>query len=145
MKKNRSYFVGVGAYNGKCVLMDSNRDSNGFLNHVNEQHSQLKLLCCLMTDTIGVFYGDNGIYIEQAYIFPEENVNIETLRSCYTKEECFYQAEIVSEEVVCEADAKALYQYIKEEIKNLNKYDGFTLRIKEGYVYRLNTIEGILI
>lgn len=94
---------------------------------------------------IGVFSGDKGIYIERALVFHENNVTLETLKGCYTKEECFYQAEIISEELVCGVDEKELFSYLVDAISKLNKYDGFTLRIKDGYVYKLITIEGELL
>ena len=141
INRNRSYFIGVGAYssNLNSVMITSNK-------HINEERTALKGFCRFFSgEYIGVFSGDKGIYIEKALVLHEDNVTIETLKECYTKEECFYQAEIISEELVCKADDKELYSYLISAISFLGIYDGFTLKIKDGYVYRLNTIEGELL
>lgn len=141
INRNRSYFIGVGAYssNLNSVMITPNE-------HINEERTALKGFCRFFKgEYIGVFSGDKGIYIEKALVLHEDNVTLETLKGCYTKEECFYQAEIISEELVCKANDKALYSYLIVAISKLEKYDGFTLKIKDGYVYRLNTIEGELL
>lgn len=150
INRNRSYFVGVGAYSeaSESVLLDNTK----FLAVQTDVHKRelyfdnLAEFCRnFKGEYIGVFSGDKGIYIEKALVFHENNVTLETLKGCYTKEECFFQAEIVSEEIVCNSNYKALYSYLREAISKLDKYDGFTLRIKDGYVYRLNTVEGELL
>lgn len=146
INRNRSYFVGVGAYSkaSESVLLDNTE----FLTMQERKlcFDNLAEFCrSFKGEYIGVFSGDKAIYIEKALVFHEDSVTTETLKGCYTKEECFYQAEIVSEELICKADEKELYSYLIESISKLNKYDGVTLRIKEGYVYKLNTIEGELL
>lgn len=152
INRNRSYFVGVGAYSkaSDSVLLDLDLIDvyNPFSTKMdclvfNEQ--LLDFISSYKGEYIGVFSGDKGIYIERALVFHEDNVTLETLKGCYTKEECFYQAEIISEELVCGVDKKELFSYLVDAITRLNKYDGFTLRIKDGYVYRLNTVEGELL
>lgn len=139
--RNRSYFIGVGAYSSdlNSIMITPNE-------YINKERTALKGFCRFFSgEYIGVFSGDKGIYIEKALVFHEDNVTLETLKGCYTKEECFYQAEIVSEELVCKANDKELYKYLIEAISNLYKYDGFTLKIKDGYVYKLITVEGELL
>jgi len=141
-KQNRSYFVGIGAYSkaSESVLL---RDID--LISYSEHKSLIEFCENFKGEYIGVFSGDKGIYIEKALVFPETNVTLETLKSVYTKEECFYQAEIISEDVVWSNDYIALYTYLIEAISNLNRYDGFTLRILNGYIYEIKTVEGELL
>lgn len=147
INRNRSYFVGVGAYSkaSESILLDNTKIQTDV--HKRELYfDNLAEFCRIFKgEYIGVFSGDKGIYIEKALIFHEDSVTIETLKECYTKEECFYQAEIVSEEIISSDAYQQLYKYLREAISKLDKYDGFTLRIKDGYVYRLNTIEGELL
>lgn len=152
INRNRSYFIGVGAYSeaSESVLLDKDLVDvyNPFSTKVDclVFNNQLIEFCKeFKGEYIGVFHGDKGSYIEKALVFHEDNVTLETLKGCYTKEECFYQAEIISEELVCKADEKELFSYLVGAITRLNKYDGFTLRIEDGYVYRLITIEGELL
>lgn len=146
VNRNRSYFIGVGAYSkaSESVLLDNTkfltiRERELYFDNLAEFCRSFK------GEYIGVFSGDKGIYTEKALVFHEDNVTIETLKGCFAKEECFYQAEIVSEEIISSDAYQQLYKYLREAISKLDKYDGFTLRIKDGYVYRLNTIEGELL
>lgn len=150
INRNRSYFVGVGAYSkaSESVLLDNTK----FLTIQTDVHKRelyfdnLAEFCgSYKGGYIGIFSGDKGIYIEKALVFHENNVTLETLKGCYTKEECFYQAEIISEGLVGRVDKKELFSYLVDAISKLNKYDGFTLKIKDGYVYKLNIIEGELL
>lgn len=137
MKKvlNRSWFVGVGAY----------RDTPSVLLEDNESNIKaLKEFCKDAPSNIGVFYGDKGIYIEPCLIISETQTTLETLKGCYTKEECFYSAEIIGSDLVCRNSPKELYEYLLRTVETLNKYEGFTLKIIDGYVYRLITVEGEL-